>query len=282
MVLKIIVLVALSLAVVVAAAAATGLLRWERATARDFARLTARSQSARGARFSPGLLNGVPGPVARYFAFALTPGQPLIQRAEIRHSGQFAMEPEAWSPFKSTEVFVVQPPAFLWDATIRMAGIVPVRVHDSYVGGEGALHAAIAGLLTVANQHGTPEMAAGELLRFLAEAVWLPTALLAGPNVRWDGIDDASARVTLRDGAIAASLEVCFGPRGEITGVSAERPRAVGNTTVLTRWVGSFADYANVEHMQVPMTGEVGWEMAAGFQPYWRGRIERASYVFEP
>jgi len=39
------------------------------------------------------------------------------------------------------------------------------------------MHAKVARLVTVADQHGTPEMAASSLLRYLAEAAWLPTAL---------------------------------------------------------------------------------------------------------
>lgn len=55
---------------------------------------------------------------------------------------------------------------------------LPVRVHDAYITGEGMLHASLFGLVSVADQRGTPEMAQGELLRFFAEDTWYPTALL--------------------------------------------------------------------------------------------------------
>ncbi len=269
-----------ALLVLLAAAVAAGSAMWSRATARTLVRLDAARQPSPGARFSPRDLEGLPPPVARYFTFALTAGQPLVARAEIRHAGHFAMRPGAWSPFTSSEVFVVRPPGFLWDATIRIAG-VPVRVHDGYVGGAGLLRAAIAGLITVAHLRDTPDLAQGELLRYLAEGVWLPTALLPACGVRWSPIDDGSARATLSHEGTTVSIDVQFGARGEITRIAARRPRIEGNTTVLAPWAGTFGDYAVVDGMQVPMTGEVAWDMPAGPEAYWRGRIVRATYAFE-
>ena len=54
---------------------------------------------------------------------------------------------------------------------------LPVRVHDAYVAGEGILHASVLGLFTVVDMSGTREVDEGELMRFLAEAAWYPTAL---------------------------------------------------------------------------------------------------------
>ena len=58
------------------------------------------------------------------------------------------------------------------------AAAVPVRVHDAYVAGDGLLHGAVLGLVSVVAVDNTTELARGELIRFFAEAVWYPTALL--------------------------------------------------------------------------------------------------------
>ena len=58
-----------------------------------------------------------------------------------------------------------------------LPGLV-VRVHDSYIAGVGTLHAALLGFFTVAEVQGCGEIARGELMRYFAEAVWYPTALL--------------------------------------------------------------------------------------------------------
>ena len=154
-----------------------------------------------------------------------------------------------------------------------MMPLVPVFVRDSYVRGQGAMCAAIASLIPVVDQHGTPEMAAASLQRFLAEAVWLPTSLLPRNGLRWSAIDDSTARVTVTDGPTTVSLDVRFGARGEITGVSTDRFRDVKGRPVLTRWVGTHTDYKRVEDMMIPTTGEVAWILPEGPAPYWRGSL---------
>ena len=71
----------------------------------------------------------------------------------------------AWSPFTAEQRFTASPPGFVWDATVRMMPLVPVRVRDSYVAGEGRMLGRIAGVVTVVNQGGTSEMKLGALAR---------------------------------------------------------------------------------------------------------------------
>ena len=228
--------------------------------------------------FDVSRLEGLPAPAARYFLFALSPGQRIIARAHLRSSGTFAAKPDAWAPFSAEQEVCTAPPEFVWNARIAMMPIVPVRVRDSYVGGEGSMRAAVAGLIPIVNQHGTPEMAAASLQRFLAEAVWYPTALLPSDSVSWSATGDASARVTLTDRHTTVSLDVTFGARGEIETVSTMRYRDVKGTPVLTSWVGNHRDYTRRSGMMIPTSGEVAWVLPTGPEPYWRGRITSATF----
>lgn len=266
------------------AAVATAALRWDRATARAVRRLSPSAPDAETtpAAFSPDQLAGLPAPVARYFAFALTPGQRFVRSARVEHSGQFLIRPGRWRPFTSVEHFAVRPPGFVWDAAIRMAPFVTTRVRDGYVDGEGAMYGAVAALVPVVDQRGTREMAAASLHRFLAEAPWVPTTLLPTAGVVWTAIDDSTARATLTDRGTTVSADFSFAPRGEVVRVSAERYRDVGGTLVRTPWVGHFQSYARAQGMMVPMAGDVGWDLPDGRLSYWRGRVTRVEYEFAP
>jgi hypothetical protein len=256
--------------------------RWKRQTARDVEKLAARSPSAdvRSARYDRLMLVGLPTPVVRYFEFALTPGQPMIESARIEWVGEFSIRPRRWSAFAATQHYRVRPPGFVWDARIHMAPAVPVLVRDAYLEHEGSLRAAIGGVIDVANVHGTPEMAEGELLRYLGEAVWYPTALLPCAGVSWRPLDHCSATATLSDGATTVSMVAHFASTGEITGLTAMRPREVRGTTVLTPWVAHLSDYSARSGMQVPSAGDVEWTLSTGPLPYWRGRIVNVHYDF--
>ena len=233
---------------------------------------------AEASTFDFSRLEGLPAPAARYFAFALSPGQRIIARAYLRSSGTFAAKPNAWAAFTAEQDVRTAPPEFVWNARIAMMPLVPVRVRDSYLGGEGSMRAAVAGLLPVVNQHGTPEMAAASLQRYLAEAVWYPTALLPGDGLSWSAIDDTSARVTLTDRGTTVSIDVTFGSRGEIETIATMRHRDVKGTPVLTAWVGHHRDYTRLSGMMIPTSGDVAWVLPSGPQPYWRGRLTSATF----
>jgi hypothetical protein len=161
-----------------------------------------------------------------------------------------------------------------------MSGVLPVLVRDAYADHEGSLRAAIGGIVKVADQHGTADIARGELLRYLGEAVWFPTALLPGAGMSWTAIDDTSATANLSDGAITVSLDAHFADSGEIAWLSAMRPRDVRGTPVLTPWVARVRGYVRRHGMMVPTSGDVEWQLSTGPLPYWRGRVVSADYDF--
>jgi len=263
----------------IAAAVTVAGLLWDSETARSVAQLHKRLE-AKAPPFSRGDLAGLPGPVVRYFEFALTPGQSVVRYARLRSIGEFAMRIHSWSPFTAVQNFSVEPPGFLWDARIRMATILPFYVRDGYVAGEGALHGTLAAIVPVVNQRGTSAMASGELLRYLAEAVFFPTALLPRGGVSWTSLPGNTARVTLADGRTTVSCAVDFGERGEIVRISAMRYRDADGKSGLTPWVGHWSDYHQVNGMMIPTSGEVEWMLPEGPFPYWRGRIIDAQYEF--
>jgi len=118
-------------------------------------------------------------------------------------------------------------------------------------------------------------------MRFLAETAWYPTALLPGQGVRWEPVDEHSARATLTDGATTVTLLFRFDPAGLVRSVqAAARGRTVGSQVIPTPWEGHWSNYQWRDGMLVPTEGEVAWLLPQGRQPYWRGRITRIAYTF--
>lgn len=250
---------------------------WRRTTARLVAELlelaAARASAPAHDLVSP---SDLPAPVARYVAFALPTDAVRIRTVRIRWRGEFQLRPgSGWRPFTAEQHYTTRPPGFVWDASIRMLPLVPVRVRDAYVAGEGSMLGRAGGLMTVVRQGGTPELAAGALTRWLGEAVWFPTALLPGvmpgDGVRWEPVDDGTARATLTDGATTVSAEFHVAPTGEITGMTAMRYRDVNGTGVPTPFEGRYEDFARRNGVMIPMSAEVAWLLPEGRFPYWRG-----------
>jgi hypothetical protein len=253
-------------------------LRWTLQSRSRVAQLELGHVSSVPMQFSQSQLRDLPPPVARYFTFAIPKGALIIHRAHIVHAGEFSVRAGNWAPFRSEQYVRVRRPAFVWDARIRMNLGATNRVRDSYVDGIGSMQASIMGAFPLANVRGTPEIASSALARYLAECAWYPTALLPSSGVRWETIDDSTARATVVDGNNSVSVDFHFAADGSIAGISGERYRDVNGRGVLTHWQGSFREYRDVNGFKIPMAGEVTWVVDGGPLPYWRARIERISY----
>ena len=274
---------------VVLAVLAAGLLlygqaRWSRLTAQLMSRLEAAREAPRPARYDAAReLEGLPPVVQRYFRSVLRDGAPMIAAATVQHVGTFNMSSnggEQWHPFTSTQRVVTRRPGFVWNGRVKMAPGLAVHVHDAYVAGEGLLQPAVAGLFTLADLRDRGgDVAQGELMRFFAEAAWYPTALLPSQGVRWQAVDERSARATLADGPITLTLLFRFAADGTMESVRADaRGRAVQGQIVPTPWEGVWSNVADRDGMRVPLSGEVAWLTAEGRKPYWRGTVTALVY----
>ncbi len=280
--------VGVALAVLLAAAAAAalvGAVRWRLRTRDVRAALRAARAPSAPRVFDPLEVESLPGPVRRYFHVALLRGQPVVESARLATEGEFLLDAarRRWAPFTADQLFVARPPGFDWDARIRVAPGIAIFVRDAYREGAGILRAEALGLVTVADQAPSPELARGELLRWLAETPWFPTALLPSQGVRWEAMDEGRARATLVDRGVTAALEFRFGPDGLVSSVFApDRPRTVGTANVPTPWEGTWTASSARNGMRVPSAGEVAWLLPEGRLAYWRGRVKSVNYAFAP
>jgi hypothetical protein len=270
------------LAATATAATAIGHWQWHRATHAARHRLLAPTQ-APGSAYSADALRDLPAPVSRYFHYALQDGQVPIKCAVCRQIGDVRRGglDTPWSRFTATETFTAAPPGYLWDADIRLGAGLSVRVRDGFMSGRGLMQASLAALFPVVRESGRPELSAAALQRFLAEAVWLPTALLPSPYLAWREKDADQAEAVLTVAGVSATMTFQFGSNGEIVrAYTSGRYRAEAGHFVLTPWEGHMRNYMRVSGMLVPMDTEAAWLLPAGRLSYWRGRIVEIEYQF--
>jgi hypothetical protein len=220
----------------------------------------------------------VPPVVARYLQRAAPEGRTashvrLEQHAEFMLGG-------TWRPLTAEQFMQASPPAFVWDARIAMAPGVAAHVRDSYGQGHGGMHASAMGIVPMVAQQGRPELDAGALHRYLAELVWLPSALRPGSAVRWEPIGEREARVTLVDGANTVSLEFRFNGDGDVEEIfTPARYSEKDGHYSLQPWQVRCREHTVLSGFRVPGYCEVAWLNADGPAPYWRGRISAARYT---
>jgi len=185
-----------------------------------------------------------------------------------------AEEDDSWRPFRATEHFTTDPPGFVWDARIELMPFVNVRVRDGFVGGAGQMRASVAGVIPVVDEVGKPELDVGALQRYLAEAVWFPTALLPGPALRWEPLDGSRARAVLQAAGRSVSAEFRFDAGGDVVEVVIpDRFREVHGQYEPTPWAVTCGAHAVRGGFRIPTSCVVEWRPDSGSMPYWRGRI---------
>lgn len=251
--------------------------RWNGVSDDVRAQLMARSRADPGTVSFGAAFDSLPGPVQRYLRTVLREGRPVISRVRVEEEGTFLTRPErdVWGAFSAMHDIVSQPAGFLWDARISMGPGITVRVRDAFVDGAGSMFGSIHGVIRVVNMADSPELSVAALQRWLAESVWIPTALLPENGVRWTALTDSSARASVTSGPTTASLDFFFDAgTGLVTRVySASRGRAVNGAMEPTPWEGRWFDWSERDGVTVPGAGEVAWLLPAGPQAYWRGRV---------
>lgn len=254
--------------------------------------------------FELSILESIPVPVRKYFLYALPEPRTAFNKGYIEQRGDFAISSGQWSPFTAKQIFTAGelPPAFVWSADISMGKTYPlssvtVSVIDSYAKGGGGLRASVLQLITVAEDVGSREVLEGTLMRYLAEAVWYPTALVPSQHgntkIGWEslpptekglaqGLDDR-AKVTLTDAGVSVSIDCQFDGAGQIVRMSSLRYKSNNGGTgyTLTPWYCIMRDYALVKggEVRVPFNATVGWINDNGKEePYYIGTVVKLLY----
>jgi hypothetical protein len=279
-----------ALALVVLAVAVIGLSvygrsRWAVATQSLLGQLEAACLPAKASHYHVRELEGLPAPVQRYFRAVLKDGQSIVTGVTVRHTGSFNVTAfgnrEVWVPFTSEQHVMTNRPGFVWNARMTLLPGFAIRVHDAYAAGVGTLHPAVLGLFSLTNQRGTGDIARGELMRYMMEAAWYPTALLPSQGTTWSAVDEVSADATMVDGDISMTMRFTFGAGSLIESVRADaRGALVGGKVVQLPWGGHLSNYQERAGMRVPLSGEAAWLPPGARKPYWRGTITSADYEF--
>ena len=241
--------------------------------------LTEEGSKVQSKIFSFNDLEGLPEPVQRYFKYALRDGQEHIRFVRLKQVGEFRMkENQSWMPIKAEQYFATEDPAFIWRVKFTMAPFIWIDGRDMYYQGKGNMLIKVLSTITVADAAGS-EMDISSLIRFLAEAPWLPTVLLPGDYIEWKEIDSNSAQAVIKDNGYTASGIFTFNEKGEIIKfVTNDRYMESDGKYFKEQWAGYYRNYQEIEGMKIPIEGEVEWNLSDKDLPYAKLKITDIQY----
>jgi hypothetical protein len=283
MMIKTLVIILIVIVIVVAALLSWGRWQWRQYVAKLSGQMLSEAQPVANGRVRLAETDTLPEPVKRYFHHVLQEGQSLIKTTRLHQEGGFRTSPDTkdWLPLRADQYFSTVPHAFVWDASITMLPGLSVDVCDSYRQGRGNMNGKILALFPVIKTAEDRRLNQAALQRWLAEAVWFPTALLPSQGIVWEAIDTTHANATLTDSEVSVALEFEFNDLGEIVSVyTPGRYREVEGDYVLAPWKGYFCDYIEVGGYRIPSQGKVEWHLKDQTYPYWRGEVRDVRYEY--
>ena len=235
---------------------------------KDIEKLFADSKNISGNVYTSNQIKDLPLPVQRYFKYSLKENQPYVSYARLQHGGEFKAS-KNWVSIKGEEYFTVEKPGFVW------SGKVPLfSAKDVYIGGTGNLKVKLLSLIKIVDAKGQ-ETNQGELLRWLGEAPLFPTALLPSENLKWEPIDNDSAKVIFTDKNLTIEGVFCFNEEGQITQFKTKRYK---DKTTLENFTGYYGDYRTVDGMKVPFYLEATWNLESGDFSYAKFKVTKIEY----
>ncbi|WP_204959953.1 DUF6920 family protein [Salinigranum salinum] len=258
-----------------------GILWLRRETARWIDELRRPANTEREMVFTAEDLEDLPAPVRAYLENTLQEGQPYVDSVRLKQHGKLRLGDTSspWRPFTATQRVTVDPPGFFWDASISLVPFVSFRIRDLFRDGNGSAEVSLSGVIPLDRGEPSQELNEAELVRYLAEAVWYPTALLPSEGVQWEPIDDRTAEATIDHGDVSASLTFSFNEDDEVTRVYTEgRYRRVADGFEPTPWSGYWNNYQTRNGIRIPMEGEVVWHLPDGDLEAWQGQLTEIHY----
>jgi hypothetical protein len=176
--------------------------------------------------------------------------------------------------FKAEQAIAVAEVGFLWRAWLMMAG-VSMQVIDYTVGCKSGLEGRLLGALPMMQMTDTDTIFRGEAMRYLAELMWNPDALLLNRWLDWRVINVRTLAVATGDGARRCEVRLILDDAGDLIGIEADdRPRQDGRVVTACPWFGRGGDYRTIGGRRIPTKAEVGWLLDGVEFIYWRGRVE--------
>jgi hypothetical protein len=204
---------------------------------------------------------------------------PLASSVSLEMRGTMRLKPEReWMPMKARQI-VAPPKGYVWRAEVG-AGLMRFSGGDHYANGSGRMRFWLWGVIPLVKQEG-PDVSRAALGRLVCETVWLPSSLLPQHGVKWEAVDGASARATMKIGEETITLTLFIEPDGRPCEIRILR---WGNLTEegsfgYIPFGGQIQEEREFGGYTIPSKVSVGWRLGTDrYFEFFRARIEDAVF----
>ncbi|MGH2392291.1 MAG: DUF6544 family protein [Candidatus Limnocylindria bacterium] len=218
---------------------------------------------------------GLPEPVARWREHALgIVRESAPSHVRLRLEGELSRKPGAgWTSWTATQEMAVDRLEFSWRARLTPVALVSVIAFDALAGSTGSGDARLWGFIPIGSSRG-PEVTKTQLVRNLAELVFVPWAIDRNDQVAWQAVGPNSFTASAALGGVLGVVQFELDADGNVMSVSAsDRPVPMGRRLVPAPWHMRFSGHEAVRGVRVPRTAEGSYDLPTGTWTYWRSHL---------
>ncbi|MEM9531947.1 MAG: DUF6544 family protein [Pseudomonadota bacterium] len=228
--------------------------------------------------YRPSLVLSLPEPAQRYFNFMIEPGTPLFTSVELAMSGKLGLGSRETPRYDAmTARQILSPPhGLLWRLSYGL-----VSGSDAALETESWTRFWLAGLIPVVRVSNPDHHRAAFGRVVIEAAVWVPASLLPSETVRWEPLNDSSARAIVSFGRFVQAVDITVDDEGAPRRVVIQR-WSDGNSQKefrLQPFGGELSEFRRFEGYRLPTRIAVGNHFGtAEYFPFLRADISEIRF----
>ena len=209
-------------------------------------------------------LSELPEPVKKWLLKSNVIGKPYIAYGKVVQEAKMKLKPdqEKWMSATAIQHTFIENPALIWSVEVKMNDFVFFLGRDKFVNGKGEMLIKVNALVNVVNDKGF-KIDEGSIQRFLGEMVWFPTLALS-PLVRWEELDNRSAKATIEYKGTKGDGIFYFNAEGDFEKFSAMRFKGNEEDSERHEWVIKAHEYSEFEGIRIPSKMTATWKLKEG------------------
>lgn len=195
-----------------------------------------------------------PEPVARYVSWALRENRNPVESVQIRHAGRIRYgKTGRWMNMNGKAFFSLAVPGFVWNAKIAYAPGIWLEGFDYYVHNEAGMNFNLLSVFPLDNTN-DEKIKPLSLFRYLASTPLFPMIHGFSHFIRWENVDDSTAKAIIQYNDQSVEAIARFDGRGWIESIEACRKTHPGTgRPVPGHFASRFSEYADVGGYRIPM-----------------------------
>lgn len=207
----------------------------------------------------------LPEPVQRYLRYAGVLNKPKIWSMRVVFDGEMREKGKDWFPFRSEQYNFFDVPTRLFFMKGKMFGVTVPGYH-AYKNGTATMQIKAFGLIPIVDLK-EDILNKAETVTVFNDMCLMAPATLISPAIRWDSIDDRSAKATFTVNGVSISAVLYFNEQDQLINFVSDDRYALPDKKQY-RFSTPVSAYQNFHGYQVMSYGETVWDYPDGAFTY--------------